>query len=289
MARDPTHYDILGIGPGCDLEAIKRAFRLQALATHPDQHPDDPDADRKFIRVARAYETLSDVHKRAAYDFRTLRTRSRTADYGITIDDVLRADHESILDNKADDALEEYIVGVNPPHDTTLMTFFRDLERTEIFILFRDGKEAYQRKHLERAESIFLRAVTHSPQNILYRHHLGLTYAARGKVRRAIREYKRAISIGLSRYPLLRCPGVHRALLDLHRNRGHRLRAWWYARRHAEILGAQSLTLAEQERLRLRKIAYQESLRAMRPDGLDRPRLSAPPIRPDDGTPGSDD
>ena len=281
MARDPNHYEVLGIGPGCDLEEIKHAFRLQALATHPDQHPDDPDADQKFIRVAHAYEILSDVHKRAAYDFRTLKSRSRTADYGITIDDVLRADHESILDTKGDDALEEYIVGVNPPRNTTLMTFFRDLERTEIFVLFRDGKEAYQRKRYERAESIFLQAVVHTPHNILYRHHLGLAYEARGKTRRAIREFKQAIGIGLSRYPLLRCPGVHRALYGLYRKRGRRLRAWWYARRHAEILFDDRLTLADRERLRLKKIVYQESLRTMQEETSDRPRAIEPGPPPD--------
>jgi curved DNA-binding protein CbpA len=278
VTRDRTHYEVLGIDSHCDLDAIKRAFRRQALATHPDQHPDDPDADQKFIRVAHAYEVLSEIHQRAAYDYRTLRSRSRTADYGITIDDVLRAAHESILGSKADDALEEYIVGIDPPAHTTLMTFFQDLERTEIFVLFRDGKEAYQRKRYERAEAIFRQAVEHTPQNILYHHHLGLAYGARRKTRRARREFKRAIEIGLGRYPILRCPGVHRALYDLHRSRGHRLRAWWYARQHAEILFDEPMTLADRERMRLKKIAYQEGLRAMEEEekGSDRPRSLEP-------------
>ncbi|MBI4614516.1 MAG: J domain-containing protein, partial [Planctomycetes bacterium] len=260
MYDDLTYYEVLGVGPQSDLEEIKRAFRRRALETHPDKNP-HPQAGQEFIRVAQAYETLSDIHKRAAYDLRVLKVRSRTADYGVTIDDVLAAETDSILDSKGDDEIEEYIVGNDIPRRLTLLTFFRDLEQTEIFILFRDGKEAYHRKDHARAAAILERAVRHSPQNILYRYYHGLSLAELGFTRRAVRELKRGIRIGMERYPCNLCRGVRRALYDLHVKKGHRVRAWWMKRRQGPILFADPLTEMERERLRLRRMAYVESLK----------------------------
>ncbi len=260
---EANHYEILGIPEDADAAEIKRAFRRRSLETHPDRCPDDPGAHSAFIRVAQAYETLSDVHKRAAYDLRVLKVRSRTADYGITIDDVLQADHTSILDTKGDDALEEYIVGNDPPRDTRLETFFRDLEQTEIFILFRDAKEAFVRKDFVAAEAMFARAIERSPNNILYRHYHALALGELGHTRRAIREFQRAIRIGELRYPLRLCPGVRRALYDLLVRKKKRLSAWWMARRQGLILFDDGLTLDERERMRLQKMAYLESLKLL--------------------------
>lgn len=263
MSPAANHYEVLGVREDAGPEEIKRAFRRRSLETHPDKRPNDPEAHAAFIRVAQAYETLSDVHKRASYDLRVLKVRSRTADYGITIDDVLAADHSSIMDTKADDALEEYIVGNTPPRDLRLETFFRDLERTEIFILFRDAKERFFRKDHAAAEAMFARAVEKSPHNILYRHYHALSLAELGRTRQAVREFQKAIRMGELRYPLRLCPGVRRALYDLYVRKGKRLSAWWMARRQGEILFDDGLTLDERERMRLKKIAYLESLKLL--------------------------
>lgn len=63
-----TLYDDLGIDSAADDDAIRRAFRARAKATHPDANPDDPDAAAKFSKALVAYQTLSDPSRRKRYD-----------------------------------------------------------------------------------------------------------------------------------------------------------------------------------------------------------------------------
>jgi peptidyl-prolyl cis-trans isomerase B (cyclophilin B) len=62
------YYKTLGIEPNASAESIKKAYREQAHRYHPDRNPDDRDASDKFREIQKAYETLSDPAKRAAYD-----------------------------------------------------------------------------------------------------------------------------------------------------------------------------------------------------------------------------
>jgi molecular chaperone DnaJ len=62
------YYKILGVSRGATDDEIKKAFRRQAKAHHPDRNPDDPEAERRFVEVNEAYDVLSDSQKRAAYD-----------------------------------------------------------------------------------------------------------------------------------------------------------------------------------------------------------------------------
>jgi len=62
------YYKVLGISRGASQEEIKKAFRSQAKAHHPDRNPDDPEAERRFVEINEAYDALSDPQKRAAYD-----------------------------------------------------------------------------------------------------------------------------------------------------------------------------------------------------------------------------
>lgn len=62
------YYKILGVSRGATDDEIKKAFRRQAKAHHPDRNPDDPEAERRFVEVNEAYDVLSDAQKRAAYD-----------------------------------------------------------------------------------------------------------------------------------------------------------------------------------------------------------------------------
>jgi curved DNA-binding protein CbpA len=56
------------VTPGATREEIARAYRRLAHGVHPDIHPDDPDASRRFQEVTEAYEVLGDPQRRGRYD-----------------------------------------------------------------------------------------------------------------------------------------------------------------------------------------------------------------------------
>jgi len=64
------YYEVLGVPRDADADAIKKAYRRQALEWHPDRHRGDDreEAEARFRRVSEAYEVLSDSEKRARYD-----------------------------------------------------------------------------------------------------------------------------------------------------------------------------------------------------------------------------
>jgi len=63
------YYDVLGVSKTASDSEIKRAYYKLAKAYHPDTNKDDPaGAASKFQEAGKAYETLRDPDKRAAYD-----------------------------------------------------------------------------------------------------------------------------------------------------------------------------------------------------------------------------
>lgn len=50
---------MLGLPARASLEQVKRVFRARAFELHPDLHPDDPQAARKFQQLNEAYVTLT--------------------------------------------------------------------------------------------------------------------------------------------------------------------------------------------------------------------------------------
>ena len=68
MRRD--YYDVLGVPRDADAARLKRAYRELALKFHPDQNPENPDAEANFKEVSEAYTVLSDPEKRSRYDRR---------------------------------------------------------------------------------------------------------------------------------------------------------------------------------------------------------------------------
>mmetsp|Transcript_89126 Transcript_89126/g.236820 ORF Transcript_89126/g.236820 Transcript_89126/m.236820 type:complete len:566 (-) Transcript_89126:148-1845(-) len=72
-----SHYAVLGLAPTADAKEIRHAYRQVSLRIHPDKvqsylgegNPELlKDAEAAFKLVSAAYEILSDVGKRAAYD-----------------------------------------------------------------------------------------------------------------------------------------------------------------------------------------------------------------------------
>jgi DnaJ-class molecular chaperone len=61
-------YQELGVPRDADADTLKKAFRRLAQESHPDQNPDDPQAEERFKRINQAYSVLSDPDRRAAYD-----------------------------------------------------------------------------------------------------------------------------------------------------------------------------------------------------------------------------
>jgi molecular chaperone DnaJ len=61
------YYKILGIAKDATDEEIRKAFRKLAFKYHPDHNHDDQTGE-KFKEVNEAYQVLSDMEKRAAYD-----------------------------------------------------------------------------------------------------------------------------------------------------------------------------------------------------------------------------
>jgi hypothetical protein len=63
----PDYYDVLGVERDADGETIKKAFRAQARALHPDVSS-DPSASEKFRVLTEAYGVLSKSTTRLLYD-----------------------------------------------------------------------------------------------------------------------------------------------------------------------------------------------------------------------------
>jgi molecular chaperone DnaJ len=67
MAVKRDYYEVLGLPRDASPEDVKKAFRKLAFQYHPDRNKDNG-ASEKFKEVNEAYEVLSDIDKRSAYD-----------------------------------------------------------------------------------------------------------------------------------------------------------------------------------------------------------------------------
>ncbi len=61
-------YAILGVPKGVSATEIKKAYRKAAKDNHPDRHPGDAAAEKRFKEMGEAYSVLSDAEQRKQYD-----------------------------------------------------------------------------------------------------------------------------------------------------------------------------------------------------------------------------
>jgi len=64
--RDP--YQVLGVSKTASEAEIKKAFRSLAKKHHPDTHPGDESAKKRFQEISAAYDIVGDKDKRAKFD-----------------------------------------------------------------------------------------------------------------------------------------------------------------------------------------------------------------------------
>lgn len=65
---DKNYYQLLNLNRNASIVEIKRAYFKQAHLYHPDVNK-EKDAEKKFIEIKKAYETLSNEEKRKEYDY----------------------------------------------------------------------------------------------------------------------------------------------------------------------------------------------------------------------------
>jgi curved DNA-binding protein CbpA len=94
MRGELTLYDVLGVGRQASTDDVRRAYRRKALQLHPDRRAGGAfgaqasasalgsASSSTFAELHRAYETLSDDIRRAAYDSDLLSREGSSADLG---------------------------------------------------------------------------------------------------------------------------------------------------------------------------------------------------------------
>lgn len=66
---DLTHYDILSVKEDASYEEIRASYRAALLESHPDKSQNTSEtSNKKFLKVQKAWEILSNSTSRFAYD-----------------------------------------------------------------------------------------------------------------------------------------------------------------------------------------------------------------------------
>ncbi|KZV72642.1 DnaJ-domain-containing protein [Peniophora sp. CONT] len=67
VAAATDYYKVLDVHRSASDQDIRKAYKRLSRQYHPDKNK-DPDAETRFVEIARAYEVLSDTQKRQIYD-----------------------------------------------------------------------------------------------------------------------------------------------------------------------------------------------------------------------------
>lgn len=210
------HYAVMGVAHDCDFTALKKAYYRRVKECHPDLFDNAPAKEEEFKQLALSFDVLSDPDKRRRYDVaRGLIAAPPQAG----IDEA----EASVMDTAADDLLEELIVDNLPPPGTTIATLLLDLQKTEAFVTFREGKTLFVAGNYAKALGLLRKAVNHSPNNILYRAYLARTCLRSEAWWEAGRQYRAAFRLGSRRLPRQHLASVRREWEDACRQH----HPWW--------------------------------------------------------------
>jgi molecular chaperone DnaJ len=218
MNLDADYYAMLEVDPGCGFGELKKAYYRRAMDCHPDRFAGHPGKEREFKDLVEAFNILSDPLQRRIYDQGARERWDWSARVGPDPVYYFPEDADSILDTHADDILEELIVGNTLPANTCLQTLLRDLESTDRFCLFREGKNHFYNKQHAAAAGVFRQYLVCAPGNILAHYFLGRCYARTHQWNAAVSELTAAVRIGTIRQPPLRLTRMRRELAGMRRN-----------------------------------------------------------------------
>ena len=68
LSQNDDYYKLLGISRSSSAKEMKQSYRKLSAKYHPDRNPGDKSAQDMFIKITKAYETLSDPDKKKIYD-----------------------------------------------------------------------------------------------------------------------------------------------------------------------------------------------------------------------------
>ncbi len=255
-----NHYERLGAKQDADFDGLKKAYYRRVKECHPDLFNNSPSKTEEFKLLVAAFDVLSDPDKRRRYDEGLGFEREGAAAAKGSAPSTLSA--YSIMDSDADDTLEELVVGNPLPPGATLSTLFLDLERTHVFMSYREARNLYSARRYREASQIFYKVVCVSPDNILHRVYLARCLAFCGALSKAKAQYKTALAIGRRRNPPQALLSVQRELDSVCRLQlpwWHKLTRAFFPKSYARQIPAEEEMIEQTNRAMERLLKERES------------------------------
>ena len=160
-----NYYEILEVDKKASFEVIDKAYRVLAKKYHPDRNTEDKKswAEEQFKKINEAYETLSDISKRKAYDQELSAT---TIDYSKKYEELckqqeLLKQELQALRNRKTTANNPYI---SPQNQTVQQNF--DYDTSEHIYYKKNRNQQPDMDEIRREE--FNRAYQHILRNLGY-------------------------------------------------------------------------------------------------------------------------
>lgn len=169
-----SYYEILGVPETATSDEIKKSFRRLVRQFHPDVHPDKKLAQKAFVQINEAYQTLNNADKRRSYDalLASKRQRPKASSAGT---------HQTERPGAASSSRRQSGQSAPPEPNAASADLIRQAEL------------AFIKGRLAQAESLAKQAYQLSPSNARACEVLGDVYAAWRMQEQALKYYSFAI------------------------------------------------------------------------------------------------